>query len=131
VLVGGGAIALSSGGQRVGGGENLPYGPSPPSHLFLMSRQSVRPGSHRESIFTGGASEAYRADTVATCPPSLFDCVNSLQDCFNEARPCPVYFTNKPHTVSYQANEAHRILRNGTSDLPRMNKVLESEQVGK
>ncbi|EJD01358.1 uncharacterized protein FOMMEDRAFT_89977 [Fomitiporia mediterranea MF3/22] len=63
----------------------------------------------RESIFTGG-SHAVR-DSGAVCSPSLFDCVNNLRD------------------VCTETYDTQQLLRNGTFDLKRMQRVLESQRV--
>ncbi|KAH7912951.1 Spc19-domain-containing protein [Hygrophoropsis aurantiaca] len=74
-----------------------------------MSRLSTlsRP---RESVFAGGP-EHYRGDANAICPPNLRECVLAMEDCCTEA------------------HEAQQLLRNGTFDLPRMNKVLDNQKV--
>ncbi|KAH8118417.1 Spc19-domain-containing protein [Phellopilus nigrolimitatus] len=63
----------------------------------------------RESIFTGGSH--LRADSSASCSPSVFDCVNNLSD------------------VCAETHDAQQLLRNGTFDLPRMSRVLDSQRV--
>ncbi|KAF9236210.1 Spc19-domain-containing protein [Melanogaster broomeanus] len=73
-----------------------------------MSRLSTIPT--RESVFAGG-HDLYRGDANAVCPPNLRECVLAMEDCCEEA------------------HEAQQLLRNGTFDLPRMNKVLESQKV--
>ncbi|KAJ7647611.1 Spc19-domain-containing protein [Roridomyces roridus] len=75
-----------------------------------MSRLSRAHFKGRESIFAGGP-ELYRGDNQATCPPSLEECVYIMEDCCEEAY------------------EAQMLLHDGTHDLPRMNKVLESQRV--
>ncbi|KIP10350.1 hypothetical protein PHLGIDRAFT_65795 [Phlebiopsis gigantea 11061_1 CR5-6] len=76
-----------------------------------MSRLSVHPKyGPRESVFVGN-SELYRGDTNAVCSPFLRECVMALEDCCDEA---------------YTAQE---IIRQGTYDLPRISKVLDSERV--
>ncbi|KAI6040444.1 Spc19-domain-containing protein [Pisolithus marmoratus] len=74
----------------------------------MKSRSSTlsRP---RESIFTGGLD--IRNDANAVCPPNVRECVFAMEDCCEEAY------------------EAQQLLRNGTFDLPRMNKVLDSQRV--
>ncbi|KII94616.1 hypothetical protein PLICRDRAFT_97607 [Plicaturopsis crispa FD-325 SS-3] len=76
----------------------------------MSVRQSIRPSKHRESVFTG-SSELYRGEALATCPPNLLECVYAMEDCCEEA------------------HEAQELLRNGTFDLPRMSKILESQKV--
>ncbi|TBU41463.1 Spc19-domain-containing protein, partial [Dichomitus squalens] len=77
-----------------------------------VSRLSVHPRlGPRDSIFPGNP-ELYRAvDTNATCSPYLRECVMAMEDCCDEA---------------YEAQE---LIRQGTYDLPRMTKVLDSERV--
>ncbi|KIM76427.1 hypothetical protein PILCRDRAFT_826434 [Piloderma croceum F 1598] len=74
-----------------------------------MSRLSTLPRG-RDSVFAGG-SEQYRGDTNAVCPPNLRECVLAMEDCCEEA------------------HEAQQLLRNGTFDLPRITKVLDSQRV--
>ncbi|KAG2349713.1 hypothetical protein BDR05DRAFT_871352 [Suillus weaverae] len=74
-----------------------------------MSRLSTLPRP-RESVFTGGF-DPYRGDVNVVCPPNLRECVLAMEDCCEEA------------------HEAQQLLRNGTFDLPRMRKVLESQRV--
>ncbi|KAG1891197.1 Spc19-domain-containing protein [Suillus subluteus] len=74
-----------------------------------MSRLSMLPRP-RESVFTGGL-DPYRGDVNVVCPPNLRECVLAMEDCCEEAY------------------EAQQLLRNGTFDLPRMRKVLESQRV--
>ncbi|KIJ20516.1 hypothetical protein PAXINDRAFT_67184 [Paxillus involutus ATCC 200175] len=74
-----------------------------------MSRLSTLPRP-RESVFSGG-HDLYRGDANAVCPPNLCECVLAMEDCCEEA------------------HEAQQLLRNGTFDLPRMSKVLESQKV--
>ncbi|KAG1756599.1 Spc19-domain-containing protein [Suillus paluster] len=74
-----------------------------------MSRLSALPRP-RESVFAGGI-DPYRGDANAICPPNLHECVLAMEDCCEEA------------------HEAQQLLRNGTFDLPRMRKVLESQRV--
>ncbi|KIJ69815.1 hypothetical protein HYDPIDRAFT_171793 [Hydnomerulius pinastri MD-312] len=74
-----------------------------------MSRLSTLPRP-RESVFAGGP-DLYRGDANAVCPPNLRECVLAMEDCCEEA------------------HEAQQLLRNGTFDLPRMNKVLENQKV--
>ncbi|KAH7926808.1 hypothetical protein BV22DRAFT_1127924 [Leucogyrophana mollusca] len=74
-----------------------------------MSRLSTL-SKPRESVFAGGP-EQYRGDANAACPPNLRECVLAMEDCCEEA------------------HEAQQLLRNGTFDLPRMNRVLESQRV--
>ncbi|KAF8841580.1 hypothetical protein BDN67DRAFT_1010513 [Paxillus ammoniavirescens] len=74
-----------------------------------MSRLSTLPRP-RESVFSGG-HDLYRGDANAVCPPNLRECVLAMEDCCEEA------------------HEAQQLLRNGTFDLPRMSKVLESQKV--
>ncbi|KIM57968.1 hypothetical protein SCLCIDRAFT_1115786 [Scleroderma citrinum Foug A] len=50
-------------------------------------------------------------DEYAVCPPNLRECILAMEDCCEEA------------------HEAQQLLRNGTFDLPRMQKVLESQRV--
>ncbi|KAF5388373.1 hypothetical protein D9615_000747 [Tricholomella constricta] len=75
-----------------------------------MSRLSRVNLKGRESVFTGGP-ELYRGDIQAICPPNLEECVMAMEDCCEEAY------------------EAQQLLRNGTHDLPRMTKILESQRV--
>ncbi|KAF9462030.1 Spc19-domain-containing protein [Collybia nuda] len=75
-----------------------------------MSRLSRANLKARESIFAGGP-EIYRGDIQAICPPNLAECVMAMEDCCEEAY------------------EAQQLLRNGTYDLPRMQKVLENQRV--
>ncbi|KAL4076360.1 Spc19-domain-containing protein [Scleroderma yunnanense] len=74
-----------------------------------MSRLSTLPRP-RDSVFAGGV-DLYRSDANAVCPPNLRECVLAMEDCCEEAY------------------EAQQLLRNGTFDLPRMQKVLESQRV--
>ncbi|EDR12172.1 uncharacterized protein LACBIDRAFT_311275 [Laccaria bicolor S238N-H82] len=76
-----------------------------------MSRLSRANLKARESIFYGGP-EQYIGDIQAICPPSLADCVAVMEDCCDEVF------------------EMQHLLRNGTKDLPRMNKILANERVG-
>ncbi|RDB20018.1 DASH complex subunit SPC19 [Hypsizygus marmoreus] len=75
-----------------------------------MSRLSRANLKARESVFAGGP-ELYRGDIQAICPPNLEECVMAMEDCCEEAF------------------EAQQLLRNGTRDLPRMSKILESQRV--
>ncbi|KAG5654227.1 hypothetical protein H0H81_005914 [Sphagnurus paluster] len=75
-----------------------------------MSRLSRANLKARESVFAGGP-ELYRGDIEAICPPNLEECVMAMEDCCEEAY------------------EAQQLLRNGTHDLPRMTKILESQRV--
>jgi len=75
-----------------------------------MSRLSRANLKARESVFAGGP-ELYRGDIQAICPPNLEECVMAMEDCCEEAF------------------EAQQLLRNGTHDLPRMTKILESQRV--
>ncbi|KAJ7209676.1 Spc19-domain-containing protein [Mycena pura] len=75
-----------------------------------MSRLSRANVKGRESLFAGGP-ELYRGDVQATCPPSLEECVLIMEDCCEEAY------------------EAQMLLHNGTQDLRRMNKVLQTQRV--
>ncbi|KDR84290.1 hypothetical protein GALMADRAFT_133627 [Galerina marginata CBS 339.88] len=75
-----------------------------------MSRLSRANLKARESIFTS-RPEQYIGDIQARCPPDLEECVMAMEDCCEEAY------------------EAQVLLRNGTKDLPRMNKILQSERV--
>ncbi|KAF9266184.1 hypothetical protein L218DRAFT_822820, partial [Marasmius fiardii PR-910] len=75
-----------------------------------MSRLSRPNLKGRESVFARGP-DMYRGDIQATCPVDLSECVMSLED------------------VCEEAHEAQILLRNGTRDLPRMTKVLESQRV--
>ncbi|KAI5123389.1 hypothetical protein M0805_006097 [Coniferiporia weirii] len=72
-----------------------------------MSRLSRVP---RESIFAGG-SQAHRTEDYAQCSPNLLDCVKNLSD------------------VETETHDAQQLLRNGTFDLKRMRRVLESQRV--
>ncbi|KAI1796102.1 Spc19-domain-containing protein [Ganoderma leucocontextum] len=74
-----------------------------------MSRLSVHPRlGPRDSIFPGNP-ELYRTvDTNATCSPYLRECVMAMEDC---------------------CDEAQELIRQGTYDLPRISKVLDSERV--
>ena len=72
-----------------------------------MSRLSRLP---RESVFTGGL-QAARADDYVQCSPSLFECVHNLRD------------------VNTELHDGQQLLRNGTFDLTRMSRVLESQRV--
>ncbi|KZT22284.1 hypothetical protein NEOLEDRAFT_1138189 [Neolentinus lepideus HHB14362 ss-1] len=74
-----------------------------------MSRFSMRPRP-RDSVFAGGP-DVYRGDRDAICSPNLFDCVSAMESCCE------------------QAADSQQLLRNGTCDLPRMNKVLDSQKV--
>ncbi|KAI0774556.1 Spc19-domain-containing protein [Fomes fomentarius] len=77
-----------------------------------MSRLSVYPRlGPRDSIFPGNSDLHRTVDTGATCSPYLRECVMAMEDCCDEA---------------YEAQE---LIRQGTYDLPRMTKVLESERV--
>ncbi|KAG6812944.1 hypothetical protein H0H92_015264 [Tricholoma furcatifolium] len=80
-----------------------------------MSRLSRAHLKARESVFAGGP-ELYRGDIQAICPPNLEECVMAMEDCCEEAR----------FNLTY---EAQQLLRNGTYDLPRMTKILESQRV--
>ncbi|KAF7321515.1 hypothetical protein MKEN_00672400 [Mycena kentingensis (nom. inval.)] len=75
-----------------------------------MSRLSRVTLKGRDSIFAGGASDAYRGDIQATCPPSLEECVLLMEDCCEEAEAA--------QTFIYSASK----------DLPRMNKTLQIER---
>ncbi|GLB34194.1 putative spc19 [Lyophyllum shimeji] len=75
-----------------------------------MSRLSRANLKARESVFAGGP-ELYRGDIEAICPPNLEECVMAMEDCCEEAY------------------EAQQLLRNGTRDLPRMTKILQSQRV--
>ncbi|KAK7057492.1 DASH complex subunit SPC19 [Favolaschia claudopus] len=75
-----------------------------------MSRLSRANLKGRESVFAGGP-DLYRGEIQATCPPSLEECVSVMEDCCAEA---------------YQA---HVFLNNGTKDLRRMNRVLQSQRI--
>ncbi|KAG6820686.1 hypothetical protein H0H93_013204 [Arthromyces matolae] len=75
-----------------------------------MSRLSRANLKARESVFAGGP-ELYRGDIQAICPPNLEECVMAMEDCCEEAY------------------EAQQLLRNGTFDLPRMTKILDSQRV--
>ncbi|OSD04547.1 hypothetical protein PYCCODRAFT_107646 [Trametes coccinea BRFM310] len=77
-----------------------------------VSRLSVHPRlGPRDSIFPGNP-ELYRTvDTNATCSRYLQECVMAMEDCCEEA---------------YSAQE---LIRQGTYDLPRISKVLDSERV--
>jgi DASH complex subunit SPC19 len=89
-----------------------------------MSRLSRANVKARESIFASGP-ELYRGDIQATCPPALYDCVTALEDCTEE-----VGLSLKPSTLSFrQASEAQLLFRNGTQDLVRMTRILESQRV--
>ncbi|KAF7298101.1 hypothetical protein HMN09_01031500 [Mycena chlorophos] len=72
-----------------------------------MSRLSRANIKGRDSIFTGGASELYRAEP---CPPSLQECVLLMEDCCEEAY------------------EAEALLYAGSQDLPRISKVIQIER---
>ncbi|KAF9527972.1 Spc19-domain-containing protein [Crepidotus variabilis] len=72
-----------------------------------LSRANVKA---RESVFASGP-EHYIGDAQARCPPDLEECVLALEDCCEE-----LY-------------EAQMLLRNGTRDLPRMTRLLESDRV--
>ncbi|TFK66219.1 hypothetical protein BDN72DRAFT_844634 [Pluteus cervinus] len=74
-----------------------------------MSRLSRANLKARDSIFATGP-DIYRGEIHAICPPDLEECVMALEDCCDEAY------------------EAQMLLRNGTRDFPRMNKVLESQR---
>ena len=93
--------------------------------LTLMSRLSTLPKS-RQSIFQSG-SEQYTSDVNAICPPNLRECVIAMEDCCEEVRSRESL--NIPLIDLIQAHEAQQLLRNGTFDLPRMTKVLESQRV--
>ncbi|KAJ6593586.1 Spc19-domain-containing protein [Mycena capillaripes] len=75
-----------------------------------MSRLSRANLKGRESVFAGGP-DLYRGDIQAICPPSLEECVSIMEDCCEEAY------------------EAQMLLQNGTQDLRRLNKVLQSQRV--
>ncbi|KAJ7350405.1 Spc19-domain-containing protein [Mycena albidolilacea] len=75
-----------------------------------MSRLSRANLKGRESVFAGGP-DLYRGDIQATCPPSLEECVMIMEDCCE------------------QAYDAQILLHNGTQDLRRMNRVLQSQRV--
>ncbi|KAF8076785.1 Spc19-domain-containing protein [Lyophyllum atratum] len=75
-----------------------------------MSRLSRANLKARESVFAGGP-EMYRGDIQAICPPNLEECVMAMEDCCEEAF------------------EAQQLLRNGSRDLPRMTKILDSQRV--
>ncbi|KIY51678.1 hypothetical protein FISHEDRAFT_64179 [Fistulina hepatica ATCC 64428] len=75
--------------------------------MSRLSRANLRA---RDSIFTSGP-EVYRGDFHATCPVDLEECVMTLEDCNEETR------------------EAQLLLRSGTEDLPRMNKILQNQRV--
>ncbi|KAI6127384.1 Spc19-domain-containing protein [Pisolithus croceorrhizus] len=74
----------------------------------MKSRSSTLPRP-RESVFSCG--QDFRNDASAVCPPNVRECVSTMEDSCEEAY------------------EAQQLLRNGTFDLPRMNKVLESQRV--
>ncbi|KAH9855052.1 Spc19-domain-containing protein [Lenzites betulinus] len=76
------------------------------------SRLSVHPRlGPRDSIFPGNPDLYRTVDTNATCSPYLQECVMAMEDCCEEA---------------YSAQE---IIRQGTYDLPRMSRVLNSDRV--
>ncbi|KAI0638477.1 Spc19-domain-containing protein [Trametes polyzona] len=76
------------------------------------SRLSVHPRlGPRDSVFPGNPDLYRTLDTNATCSPYLQSCVMAMEDCCEEA------------------HSAQELLREGTYDLPRMSKVLESERV--
>ncbi|KAK7437406.1 hypothetical protein VKT23_018651 [Stygiomarasmius scandens] len=75
-----------------------------------MSRLSRANLKARESVFARGP-DLYRGDIQAACPPDLEECVMALEECCEEA------------------HEVQQLLRNGTRDLPRMSRVLQSERV--
>ncbi|OBZ70253.1 DASH complex subunit SPC19 [Grifola frondosa] len=76
-----------------------------------VSRLSVHPRLRpRESVFASNP-ELYRGDTQAVCSPFLRECVMAMEDCCDEV------------------HEAQELTRQGTYDLPRMTKVLQSERV--
>ncbi|KAF9035059.1 hypothetical protein BDZ89DRAFT_983471 [Hymenopellis radicata] len=75
-----------------------------------MSRLSRANLKARDSVFNSGR-EVYLDDFKTICPPNLIDCVMAMEDCCEEAR------------------EAELLLRSGTSDYPRMIKVLRNERV--
>ncbi|KAF8883151.1 Spc19-domain-containing protein [Gymnopilus junonius] len=75
--------------------------------MSRLSRANLRA---RDSIFSS-RPEQYIGDIQARCPPDLEECVMAMEDCCEEAY------------------EAQVLLRNGTKDLPRMNKVLQNERV--
>ncbi|KAI0751083.1 Spc19-domain-containing protein [Daedaleopsis nitida] len=77
-----------------------------------MSRLSVHPRlGPRDSIFPGNPDLHRAVDSSATCSPYLRECVMAMEDCCDEA---------------YEAQE---LIRQGTYDLPRMTKVLDSDRV--
>ncbi|KAG6861974.1 hypothetical protein C0995_009158 [Termitomyces sp. Mi166 len=92
-----------------------------------MSRLSRANIKARESVFAGGP-ELYRGDIQAICPPNLEECVMAMEDCCEEARQTMI-LEDLMGLTNFQAYEAQQLLRNGTYDLPRMTKILESQRV--
>lgn len=92
------------------------------------SRLSLYPRyGPRESVFAGNP-DIYRGDSNVVCSQFLKECVSSMEDCCTQARIHPPVEKALPD-ICYQAYEAQEILRQGTYDLPRVSKVLESERV--
>ncbi|EMD40533.1 hypothetical protein CERSUDRAFT_111130 [Gelatoporia subvermispora B] len=81
------------------------------SRTSRSSRLSVYPRlGPRESIFASNP-DTYRGDAHSVCSPFLRECVLAMEDCFDAA------------------HDAQEVLRQGTTDLPRMTQVLQNERV--
>ncbi|KAI9000733.1 Spc19-domain-containing protein [Trametes punicea] len=77
-----------------------------------VSRLSVHPRlGPRDSVFPGNPDLYRTVDSNTTCSPYLQECVMAMEDCCDEA---------------YEAQE---LIRQGTYDLPRISKVLQSDKV--
>ncbi|KAI0776157.1 Spc19-domain-containing protein [Trametes elegans] len=99
-----------------------------------VSRLSLHPRlGPRDSVFPGNPDLFRTVDTNATCSPYLQECVMAMEDCCDEVRRvsyvgvCGCVCTVSSHRA--QAYEAQELLRQGTYDLPRISKVLESDRV--
>lgn len=91
------------------------------------SRLSLYPRyGPRESIFGAGSETLRESNTVSS--QFLKDCVSALEHCCDEVSKSSESSIFLPD-LEFQAQEAQEILRQGTYDLPRMSRVLESERV--
>ncbi|KAI5828472.1 Spc19-domain-containing protein [Schizophyllum commune] len=75
--------------------------------MSRLSRANLRA---RDSIFAG-SQDHHRVDVVQRCPASITECVANLEDSCEEL------------------HAAQEYLRQGTEDMPRMQKVLASTRV--
>lgn len=81
----------------------------------------------RESVFPGGI-EQHNISVAVTCPPRLIDCVREMENVVDEVWPF-IGSAVSTDRNSRQMYEAQELLRNGTFDLPRMNKILQPQKV--